>query len=170
MKFIDGWKFQKGPDGNDGESGESDKSIILGIIGKDPFQDAFVLLKDNKAKNRKFIVKYFKGFSEFSDGDEKAALHPEIENIKTSDILFICSSERRYVRNILEPIRKENILTIADTQDFLEKGVIINFTLEKNKVRFEINTAGAERANLIIRSKLLRLAERIIMKDDVVEK
>ena len=79
----------------------------------------------------------------------------------------MCSSERQYINEILEPIRNERILTIADTKGFLEKGGIINFIIEKSKVRFEINVEGARRAKLTIRSKLLRLATRVIMKDEV---
>ena len=41
-----------------------------------------------------------------------------------------------------------------------------NFIIEKRKVLFEINTAGAYRAKLKIRSKLLRLAKRVITADD----
>ena len=170
VNFIDGWRFQQDAKEDNGKSKGGEKSIVIGIIGKNPFRDAFVPLKDEQAKNRKVIVKYFKGLSEYDSGDEKITLHPEIENIKQCDMLFICSSEKQYVRNILEPIRNDRILTVADTQGFLEKGVTINFTLEKNKVRFEINTTGAGRANLTIRSKLLRLAQRIIMKDDIEER
>jgi hypothetical protein len=170
VNFIDGWKFQKDSEGDNGENTDSDKSIIIGIIGENPFRDAFIPLKDEKTKSRKVIVKYFKGFSELDEDSEQIKLHPEIENIKQCDMLFICSSEKQYIWNILDPIRNERILTVADTPGFMEKGVIINFILEKKKVRFEVNTAGANRAKLEIRSKLLRLAERVIMKDDVEEK
>jgi hypothetical protein len=37
--------------------------------------------------------------------------------------------------------------------------------MEDKKVRFEINTASAERSKLQIRSKLLRLAKRVVEKD-----
>jgi hypothetical protein len=82
-------------------------------------------------------------------------------------VLLLCPSEQRHIRNTLDPIRTESILTIADTEGSLEKGGIINFVIEKNKIRFEINTAAAKRAGLTIRSKLLRLATRLIAEDDV---
>jgi hypothetical protein len=169
VNFIDGWKFQKDSEGDNGENTDSDKSILIGIIGKNPFRNAFVPLKDEKTKSRKVIVKCFKGFSEFDEDSEQIKLHPEIENIKQCDMLFICSSEKQYVCNILEPIRNERILTVADAPGFLEKGVIINFTLEKNKIRFEVNTAGAYRAKLKLRSKILRLAKRVLTMDEVEE-
>ena len=50
------------------------------------------------------------------------------------------------------------MLTVADTEGFLEAGGIVNFVTEESNIRFEINTAAAKRAKLAIRSKLLRLA------------
>jgi hypothetical protein len=168
--FIEGWKFQQ-EDSADAEGDKNpDEPIVIGIIGQNPFQDAFQPLKDRKVRSRNVIIKYFKGFSDLDNQDEDATIHPDIENIKQCDLLFVCSSEYPYIKNILGPIRKERILTIADTQGFLEKGGIINFMLEKNRVRFEINVAAAKRAKLTIRSKLLRLAIRVISKDDLEEK
>ena len=37
--------------------------------------------------------------------------------------------------------------------------------MENKKVRFEINTSAAKRAEIEIRSQLLRLAKRIIKED-----
>jgi len=54
------------------------------------------------------------------------------------------------------------ILTIGESDGFLESGGIINFLMEDEKVRFEINNTAAKQARLKIRSKLLRLAQRVI--------
>jgi hypothetical protein len=52
---------------------------------------------------------------------------------------------------------------VGDTDGFLEsKGGIINFTLQDEKVRFEVDLGAARQANLKIRSQLLRLAQRVI--------
>jgi len=49
-------------------------------------------------------------------------------------------------------------LTVGETPDFLAQGGIINFILEGGKVRFQIDSKAAERADLRISSHLLRLA------------
>ncbi len=49
-------------------------------------------------------------------------------------------------------------LMVGETDDFINLGGMINFTLEQGKVRFEINRAAAERAKLRISSRLLLLA------------
>ena len=164
INFIDGWKFEQ----EKGEEKENqEKTILLGVIGKDPFGDAFKPLMDKTVKDRKIEVRRFDGFSKLKSQDKDVTVHPEINQIKKCDLLFVCSSERQYINEILEPIRNERILTIADTKGFLEKGGIINFVIEKSKVRFEINVVGAKRAKMTIRSKLLRLATHIIMEDEV---
>jgi len=169
VNFVDGWKFQKETNEDNRNNSGSDKPILLGVIGEDPFRDAFILLKDKTVRDRKITIKRFKGLSKLKSQDKKIKLHPDIEDIKKCDLIFVCSSEQQYIGEILDPIRNESILTISEIQGFLEKGGVINFIIEKSRVRFEVNVAGAKRANMIIRSKLLRLAKRIIKDDEVEE-
>src|SRR5688500_6312794 len=51
------------------------------------------------------------------------------------------------------------ILTVGETPRFIEQGDIVNFILENDKVRFEINRNAAERAGLRFSSRLLQLAK-----------
>ena len=60
------------------------------------------------------------------------------------------------------------VLTVGEIDGFLESGGIINFIMEDEKVRFEINNTSARESELEIRSKLLRLAKRVI--DEQVSK
>jgi hypothetical protein len=167
VNFIDGWRFQQESEDGKKEDTDSKSPIVIGVIGKSPFQNAFIPLKDKQVKGRNVKVIYFKGYSELNNSGEKVTLHPRIEAIKRCDVLFLCSSEWYHIDNILNQVRYKRILTIADMPGFLEKGGIINFVVENNMVCFEVNTTGAKRAKLEIRSKLLRLAKRIINKDNV---
>jgi len=49
-------------------------------------------------------------------------------------------------------------------EGFAQSGGVINFVTVEKKIRFEINLDAAERADLKISSKLLRLAQ--IVKDE----
>jgi hypothetical protein len=169
VNFIDGWKFQQEKTVNNEDEDKENKEeiIVLGIIGEDPFGDAFKPLMDKTVRDRKIGVRRFEGFSKLKSQGKSVTVHPEIDQIKKCDLLFVCPSEQQYINEILTPLRNERILTIADMENFLEKGGIINFIIEKSKVRFEINVGGAKRAKLTIRSKLLRLATRIIMEDEI---
>jgi len=58
----------------------------------------------------------------------------------------------------LRAARGAPVLTIGETNDFLEAGGIVRFYMDNGKVRFEISPQAAERAQLRISSRLLRLA------------
>jgi len=77
-------------------------------------------------------------------------------------ILFVSRSERDQTSEILSAVKDSPVLTVGDAPGFLEQGGIINFLLEGNKVRFEINNEAAGKAGLSISSKLLQLARRVV--------
>jgi hypothetical protein len=54
------------------------------------------------------------------------------------------------------------VLTVGETAGFLDAGGIIDFLLEDNKLRFEVNLDTAESADLKIGSRLLVLAQRVV--------
>jgi hypothetical protein len=62
----------------------------------------------------------------------------------------------------LRTTRDRPVLTVGEAPDFLQHGGIVNFVLEDGKVRFDIDRSAAERANLTISSRLLRLARAAV--------
>jgi hypothetical protein len=137
------------------------------IIGKDVFKEAFTDIEERTVEDRKITVKRFEGISELKkkDSDEESKQHPQIEMIKKSHLLFICPSEKIYIPVILKSLKGQGVLTVADSEGFLEAGGIISLVMEENKVRFEINIDAAKQAEIQIRSQLLRLAKRIIKEE-----
>jgi len=161
LMFVDGHRFARTPGKED--ASDPNAPIVVGIVGADPFGQAFEPLKEKRIRNRLVVVKRFKGFGQFADPNGTVPTrHPQLAALQNCHVVFICASERGYVRRLLEPIRELPILTVADRPGFLEAGGMINFVVEEKKVRFEINTAAAERARLQVRSRLLRLARRIV--------
>ena len=59
-------------------------------------------------------------------------------------ILFISSSEDPRLKAILDKANGSSILTVGENSDFTRRGGIIQFVLQGNKVRFEINLAVAQ--------------------------
>lgn len=53
------------------------------------------------------------------------------------------------------------VLTVGETDDFLETGGAIRFVLENNHVRFDVNQTAARRAGLAISSRLLKIARYV---------
>lgn len=135
-KFIE-WPSETFPDAK--------KAITLCLVGTDPFGNALEVLENKTAQNRKLEIKY--------TGRSK--------DLKTCNILFISTSERENIPQVLEILKGSATLTIGDTRGYAQQGIMINFIMDQNKIRFEINTESARRAKVIISSKLLKLAKVI---------
>jgi hypothetical protein len=78
-------------------------------------------------------------------------------DMKSCHVLFIAASGHDDIGQIRKRINGSAVMTVGDTRGYAEQGVMVNFYLEENKVRFEINRAAAARAGLRVDSKLLRL-------------
>lgn len=85
---------------------------------------------------------------------------PGVSRVSLLDcqVLFIPAMDGTSLRRILEDVRASPVLTVGDSEGYAEEGVIVNFYLEQNKVRFEINADAARRAGLKVSSQLLKLA------------
>lgn len=162
--FVDGERFA--PPDEEAANTDSNKPIWIGILGTDPFGDALAPLENKEVRNRPVAIQRFEGLAEFVDAEGRVPnRHPELERIKDCHVLFVCRSDKQHIARILKPLRKRNLLTVADTPGFLEAGGMVNFLIENKRVRFEINMAAAQRAGLQVRSQLLRLAKRILRTD-----
>ena len=73
-------------------------------------------------------------------------------------ILFISSSQQSRVKEILEELDNTSVLTVSDMPEFIRRGGIIQFVVEANKVRFEVNLTSAEHSGLTLSSQLLKVA------------
>ena len=91
---------------------------------------------------------------------------PTLEELRPCQILFISASERGRLKEIVETIAGDHVLTVGEMDGFAQRWGIVNFQVTGNKVRFEINRARAQRAGLRISSRLLRVAT--IVNDDLV--
>jgi hypothetical protein len=84
------------------------------------------------------------------------------EQSHSCHILFVNSSQDRQVQHIIEVLRDTSVLTVGETIEFVEKGGIISFVLQDDRVRFQVNYKAANRAGLRISSRLLSVATRVI--------
>jgi hypothetical protein len=73
-------------------------------------------------------------------------------------VLYISSSEISRLREDLAPLDKAGVLTVSDIPQFSQRGGMIEFVLDGNKIRFEVNLASAEGAGLSLSSELLKVA------------
>jgi hypothetical protein len=74
-------------------------------------------------------------------------------------ILYIDRSESAQLQPILAALDHRSTLTVSDLDDSAQRGVMIQFTTENNRIRLRINVESARGAGLTISSKLLRSAD-----------
>ena len=121
----------------------TDAPFVIGVIGKDPFGRALdAVMKGQSVHGRAVVV--------------KRLARPE-EALRCQ-VVFVCSSERGALRQILGTLNGAPVLTVGDTDRFAEQGGMINLTTEENHIRFEINKRAIDRAGLKVASQLLGLA------------
>ena len=138
------YKFTKFVDWPQEPGGDAPGSLVICVVGDDPFGDTLDKVVEGKSVNgQSIIVRRMKS----------------IQNAQACRIAFISSSEKARFRLLLDFLKGSSVLTVGDTEGFAEMGGVINFTMEEDHVRFEINVDAAKRARLNISAKLLGLAK-----------
>ncbi|HEY8240789.1 MAG TPA: YfiR family protein [Kiritimatiellia bacterium] len=118
--------------------------LALGVIGDDHFGKTLDVIDGEIVGGRTVVVRRMKKF----DAATAAACH----------VIFVCKSERERAASILSALEGKSILTVGESPGFLDAGGMINFVVDGERLRFEINRAAERQAHLVISSKLLRLA------------
>lgn len=79
-------------------------------------------------------------------------------------ILFVAGSPAESVAAALATVRGTPVLTVTDNENNTEAKGIVNFVLQDNHVRFQIDNMAAAANGLVISSKLLSLAVDVTPK------
>ena len=127
----------------DGAFQHSEDSLIIGVLGEDPFGAVLdETIRDKTIMGKRLAVKRF----------------GRIQDAKHSHILFLSSSEESHLSQIMKALEQTSVLTVSDIEKFAERGGMVAFTVEDQKVRFNVNVEAVERAELKMGSQLLKLA------------
>jgi hypothetical protein len=122
----------------------ADTPLVICILGDDPFGDALdQVVRDERLGGRRFQVRRYRS----------------VDEIKTCHILFISRSGGARPEVILADLKQRPILTVSDADGFAQRGGMIRFVTDRNRIRLQLNLAATEAAHLTISSKLLRVAE-----------
>jgi len=132
-------KFVEWPD----PAGQAD-AIVIGVYGRDAFLTIRdVVMKAKKSTPRDVVVR------QLNAEDEAKGCH----------IVFISESESRRTVQILRLLGDSGVLTVGETANFLDEGGLVRFYVHANRVRFQIDSVGAQLGGLKISSQLLSLAK-----------
>jgi hypothetical protein len=124
-----------------------DEQLFLCIVGADPFDGEIEATVHNKTVQGKRLA-----VERLQLGDDLRHCH----------MLFVGRTDSLQPTLLLDEVRDAHVLTVGDSEDFALRGGMINFRMQDRKVRFEINAAAAQEADLRISSQLLKLAIRLI--------
>lgn len=138
----------------------------------------FVTWPENKDVTREFII-VLTGKSEFNIAFENFFKNMSINdrtikiitiynphNIINCDILFINKTSKDKFDNYIKKAILYNSLVISDSEGYAKKGSHINFYIENQKVKFEINLTKAVDDGFYIQSLLLDYAKIITTKKE----
>lgn len=133
-------KFVQWPDS---AFSSADAPYGIGIWGDDPFGENLVdTVRGKSIGGRAVFVRKVEQTSDLAD----------------CHLVFISRSERSRLKSLLRDLKRTPLLTVSETEDFAKLGGMINFKLQYDKVRFEINPKAAASVGLRINSKLLSVA------------
>jgi len=133
-KFVE-WPPAAFPDAN--------SPIVIGVLGKNVFgTDLETTIRNKTVNNRPFRFETLDSVAQATN----------------CHILFVSPSEKDNFPAIIAALHNASILTVSETDPFIKAGGMINFTIQDNKVRFQIDDEAAKKAGLKISSKLLTLA------------
>ena len=134
IRFID-WPARK--------FSNPDSPFVIGVYGTDSITTLLEeSIQDRQIKGRRVMIKHLQNK----------------EELRACHVLFVSRSERDRLGPILGEVRRENVLTVGECDNFLGKGGVINFVTVSGQVHFQISTEAAAREKLVVSSKLLQLA------------
>ncbi len=121
-----------------------EEPFVVGVVGSDAFAELLGrTLSDKTVRGRSFMVKRW----------------ATARNIKDCHIIFFSADHD--VATALSSLGATPVLTVGESAAFADSGGMINFLVDDNKLRFDINTESGRRAKLVMSSRLLSLARRV---------
>jgi len=130
----------------DSISSDTTRPFNILVLGKNPFGKSLeTMFAKTKIKKRRVLVRY--------------AAH--LDTSGCYHMIFIGENMAREIHAILDYTGNKPIITLSETGGFGAKGVMINFFIDKNKTRFEVNQEALRRSGLKV-SHLLMQSARII--------
>ncbi len=118
--------------------------FVIGILGSDPFGARLdEAVRGEQIDQHPLVVRRFRNLGEISD----------------CRILYVDRSASAEVQQVLAALDHRSTLTVSDLDGAAERGVMIQFTTQNNRIRLRINVESARAAGLTISSKLLRSAD-----------
>lgn len=121
--------------------------LLIGVYGENPFGNDLAGVVHGRSIN----------------GHPVVARQVSLGELRSCQILFIARSEQKNINEILRVLDGAGVLTVTENMDPFASGIMIDFTVQNDRIRFEINNRAARKVGLKLSSKLLILATKTTM-------
>ena len=120
--------------------------IVIGVFGEDPFGPLLPeAVQGETFHGRSIRIEHYR------NPRDAVRCH----------LLFVGASEAPRVGDVLAAVAGRSIVTVGETESFVERGGMIALVADRNRIRLLVNPAPLRAAKLDVSSKLLRVAEII---------
>jgi hypothetical protein len=121
--------------------------LRIGVLGEDPFGAALdATVQGETVRNRPLIVQRAR----------------RLDELAGCQVVFVARSEQARVAGIIAELGQRPVLSVSDIDAFAAAGGVIGFYADGNRVRFEIDAAGAQRRQLRLSAQLLHLGRPVV--------
>ena len=130
---------------------ETNSPIVVAVLGEGNLDGELRKMTETKViKGRPGI------FRRLTADDDCSGCH----------VVFISAEQQRRSAGSVARLKDASILTVGESDDFLENGGMINLARRDRKIALEVNLAAVGKARLKISSKLLSVASVVKRKQD----
>jgi hypothetical protein len=130
---------------------EKNSPLVIGVLGEDPFGSFLEeTVRGEEIMGHPLVIEHYQ----------------KVEEIKRCHILFINLTKTDHLKHVFASLKDQPILTVSDANNFARLGGMVRLTNENNKTRLRINLEVAKEADLVMSSKLLKLAEIVTTQEN----
>jgi hypothetical protein len=120
--------------------------LVIGVLGADDVAvELEQILRNRTGDDRAIVVR------RLAPGDAWVGLN----------VLYVGQEAMPRVQQVAKALHDRAVLTISDADGAVDRGAVIGFVQIDSRLRFEVNTAAAERSRLKLSSRLLNVALRV---------
>ena len=124
----------------------SEGAFVIGVIGSPPVLEGLQQISGNRAAPGRSVSAYA-----LKNASDLPNLH----------VLFVGVSEKERMAHHVASVAGRPVLVVGEWDEAIAQGASINFMLIERRVRFEIALDAAQKAGLVVSSRLLSVAARV---------
>ena len=122
-----------------------DAPLLICLLGRDTVDRALAALENRQVQGRAV----------------SARTVVSVEEARACHVVFIGASENRRLTVVLRGLAGQPVLTVGDTDGFIDAGGAIGLVYGDNRLQFEVNRQVLEQSQLKASANLLRLARNL---------